>query len=339
MNYGKRPICFGKECGRYDGFVFKYADSLPFEMDDEVLRCASMGEGNTPLIHIDRGLYGKADYLMPTLSFKDRGSVVMMAAAKTMGVKKVVEDSSGNAGASVAAYSGRLGIECDIFVPEKTSSKKISQIEAYGANVHRIKGTRADVTEATIDAVESTGCFYASHVYNPIFQEGTKTYVYEVFEQLGKMPDTLILPVGNGTLLRGAVMALREMVEWRLIDRYPNVVAVQAENCSSITRSFAERSTYVKSIDHSETIAEGIAIANPARGRQILQDLYLVNGHAVSVNDEETLKAQCDMALQGIYVEPTSAVSYAAYMKYVKPCPDLREGITVLPLCGSGLKC
>lgn len=339
LNYGKNPVRFRKVRGRHEGFVFKYVDSLPFEIKDESLKLASMGEGNTPLIHIDRGLYGKADYLMPTLSFKDRGSVVMLAAAKAMGVKKVVEDSSGNAGASIAAYSARLGFECDIFVPEKTSAKKILQIEAYGANVHRIRGTRADVTEAAIDMVESIGCFYASHVYNPMFQEGTKTYVYELFEQLDRMPDTIIVPVGNGTLLCGAVMALREMLEWNLIDRYPNVVAVQVENCSPIARSFAERASCVTPIEPSETVAEGIAIANPARGHQILQDIYSVNGQVVSVNDEETLKAQCDMALQGIYVELTSAVSYAAYMKYVKPYPVLREGITVLPLCGSGLKC
>ncbi len=148
--------------------LWKYIDALPFEKED-VWQEITLGEGDTPLIKIADNVYAKAEYYMPTLSFKDRGAVLLIAIAKKLGIKRVVADSSGNAGTAIAAYGARAGIQCDIFVPESTSSKKIAQIEAHGAVIHKVPGTREDTANAAIAMVENTSAFYASHIYNPSF--------------------------------------------------------------------------------------------------------------------------------------------------------------------------
>lgn len=173
---------------------------------------------------------------MPTLSFKDRGAAVLIAHAKAIGVDRVVQDSSGNAGNSVAAYCGRVGIACDIFVPEGTSDKKIRMIEAHGATAHIIPGNRdhcADVCRAT---AREKQLYYANHVYNPFFYEGTKTYIYETYEQLHRIPEHIFIPVGNGTLFLGIVKGLEHLLQSGLIPHMPQLYLVQSERCQPCSR-------------------------------------------------------------------------------------------------------
>ena len=137
------------------------------------------------------------------------GAAVLIAHCKAIGVDSVVQDSSGNAGNSVAAYSGKAGINCEIFVPEGTSPKKIDMIRAHGATCTVVPGSRDHCADVCRSKVDTDNCYYANHVYNPYFYEGTKTYIYEVFEQLRRMPKHLVIPVGNGTdALQIALMAL-----------------------------------------------------------------------------------------------------------------------------------
>ena len=175
----------------------------------------------TPIVRFDDNVLLKMDYFMPTLSFKDRGAAVLMAHCKSIGVDKVVQDSSGNAGNSVAAYGAKAGIECEIFVPEGTSPKKINMIRAHGATCTVVPGSRDHCADVCRGKVENEGIFYANHVYNPFFYEGTKTYLYEVYEQLGRLPENIIIPVGNGTLYLGVMQALDEFVESGVIDHVP----------------------------------------------------------------------------------------------------------------------
>ena len=165
----------------------------------------------TPIVRFDDDLLLKMDYYMPTLSFKDRGAAVLISHCKAIGVDSVVQDSSGNAGNSVAAYCGRVGIDCEIFVPEGTSPKKIDMIRAHGARVNIVPGTRDHCADVCRARVTEEGKYYANHVYNPFFYEGTKTYIYEVYEQLHRIPENIFLPVGNGTLFLGAVFALEHL--------------------------------------------------------------------------------------------------------------------------------
>ncbi|MEW8973821.1 MAG: threonine synthase [Tissierellaceae bacterium] len=320
--------------------LFRYLRVLPFEEKSILWKDVSMGEGFTPLIPLDRNysnILVKMDYMMPTLSFKDRGAAVLISKAKEFGAKKIVQDSSGNAGNSIAAYANRVNIDCDIYVPEGTSPKKIHMIESHGANVIVVPGTREDTARAALDAVKKGDVFYASHVYNPYFYEGTKTYVYEIFEQLkGDMADTLIIPVGNGTLLLGAYYGLKELLNFGLIEKLPRIIGVQAEGCSPIYKAFGEGKYDVEEVTNTGTKAEGIAIAAPKRGKQILEAIRNTNGDIIIAPEEEILKAQVELARKGLYVEITTAATFAAFFKYIKIHDNL--GKVVLPLCGAGLK-
>ncbi len=338
LEYEKIAIDFNSLTLLNNNSLWKYIDSMPFDKND-CWNEITMGEGNTPLISIDKNLYAKSDYYMPTLSFKDRGAVVLVSMAKKLGVRSVVADSSGNAGTAIAAYGARAGIDCNIFVPASTSNKKIKQIEAHGATIHKVPGTREDTAKAAINMVENSNLFYASHIYNPLFWEGTKTYFYEVFEHFkGVMPDVFIIPVGNGTLLMGAYIAFKEMLSWGLIHKMPKILAVQAENCSPIVKAFNKGSYIVEQCENIGTLAEGIAIAAPARGSEILKAIRETNGDIIGVSEENIATARSTLASKGLYVEITTGANYAGYLTYLQKYPDLKEKTVVLPLCGAGIK-
>ncbi len=315
--------------------LWRYQGVLP-PFRKELIDTLSLGEGMTPLVHLSQRLYGKGDYYMPTLSFKDRGAVMLVAHMKSIGVKRCAIDSSGNGATAVAAYCARADIYCDVFVPSHTSRKKVAQIEAYGANIHLIEGPREASGEAVKRFVEEEGVFYASHIYNPFFFEGTKTYLYELYEQMkGKLPDILIIPVGNGTLLTGAAIALREMLSRKMITSVPRIIAVQAEACAPLSRAFYHTSFPAA---WEQTLAEGIAIAEPARKELLLSILSEFSGEVIEVSEEEIQKSHKSLSRQGVFVEHTSAANHAGYEKLLRSDPSVQELDTVIPLCGAGLK-
>ena len=153
--------------------LWRYREAIPIENDKAII---SFGEGMTPLQKIDlpsgSALF-KFDQLFPSGSYKDRGATVLISQANAIGVSKVVQDSSGNAGCAVANYCASANIDCEIFVPADTSPAKLVQIQLYGAKLSRILGSREDTANAAMEAANST--FYASHVWNPFFYQGTKT--------------------------------------------------------------------------------------------------------------------------------------------------------------------
>jgi len=312
-----------------------------------------MGEGFTPLLAADpglRGLFVKVDYLMPTSSYKDRGAAVLMAKAHELGVRRAVCDSSGNAGVALAAYAARAGIECSVYVPASAKAQKVQQMAEHGAQVHLIQGIREDAAKAAIEAMEQGDVFYASHIYNPFFFQGTKTYAFEIWEQLeGRAPDMLVVPVGNGTLLLGPYYGFQELLAAGLIEHMPRILAVQAENCAPLARAFQERAEVAHPLQNKGTVAEGIAIAAPARSRQILAAVRQTQGTMMTVTEADIVEERRRLARQGLYVEPTAAVASAglsAYLRQSDQMPPLvnrealRTGthIAVIALTGSGLK-
>jgi threonine synthase len=330
--------------------LWRYREALPFALTYEGWRDVTLGEGFTPLVPLDAHgpqILLKVDYLMPTLSFKDRGAAVLIAKAQELGVSRIVADSSGNAGTALAAYAARAGIACDVYVPASASAKKLKQIAAHGATVHAIAGSREDTANAAIAAVEREEVFYASHVYNPFFFQGTKTYAYEIWEQLdGQVPDVVILPVGNGTLLLGAYYGFKDLQKAGMIETIPRFLAIQAEGCAPLARAFERGEEIAASVVNTGTAAEGIAIAAPARSRQILAAVRVTKGTIITVTETAIEQARQEMAKQGWYIEPTAAVNYAGLVKYITQIqgeeldpmgPALHERI-VLPLCGAGLK-
>jgi len=313
--------------------MWRYREALPVDDDAHVV---SFDEGMTPMVPADLGpgtLLLKLEQIFPTGSYKDRGASVLISKAKEMGVARVVEDSSGNAGCAIAAYAARAGIECEILVPDNTSPGKLAQILFYGAALRRIPGSREDTANAALAAAEGT--YYASHSWNPFFFQGTKTFAYEVWEQLGfRAPDALVLPAGNGTLLIGSYIGFRELKESGLVDRMPRHIAVQAKNCAPLLAMFRDNLSAVPAIETQETIAEGVAIAAPVRGKEIVDIVRETKGEVLAVTDEEVEKALVVLGRKGFYVEPTSALPVAAYLKY----SDVRSGSVVAPLTGHGIK-
>jgi threonine synthase len=311
---------------RGDG-LWRYAPSLPVAA--AIGRSLSMGEGGTPLIDAGGGVSFKLEFLSPTLSFKDRGAVVLVAAAIERGAERLIADSSGNAGSAIAAYAARGELECMVFVPAGTSEGKQAQIRAYGASVEVVPGDRTAATEAAIDEVRRTGATYASHVYDPYFLEGTKTFAYELWEQLDHgVPDAVIVPVGHGTLLLGAEKGFRELRQAGLIERMPGLIAVQSERCAPVAAAWDRGSSEPVAIEAQPTVAEGIAIPRPPRGRQILR----ATTSFVTVPEGDILQAQRDLARRGLFVEPTAAVAWAGALRAGA------SGRVVVPLCGAGLK-
>jgi threonine synthase len=178
--------------------------------------------------------------------------------------------------------------------------------------------------------------FYASHVYNPFFYQGTKTYAFELWEQLGCAPDTLILPVGNGTLVLGCYYGFTEIMAAKLIDRLPRIVAVQSSRCNPLAQAFERGSSRVEAVRNLGTAAEGIAIAAPARGNQILEAVRNTGGRIISVSEESIESSRGYLARLGFDVEPTSAINIAAFTDFPELFSDSET--VVVPLCGAGLK-
>ena len=305
-------------------------------LDGDSWQSITLGEGMTPVVRLDEDVLLKMDYFMPTLSFKDRGAAVLISHCKAIGVDKVVQDSSGNAGNSVAAYCAKAGIACEIFVPEGTSPKKIDMIRAHGAVCTVVPGTRDHCAEVCRAKVEHDDVYYANHVYNPFFYEGTKTYIYETYEQLGRIPANIVIPVGNGTLFLGAMYALEHLLRSGVIDRMPQVIALQSENCDPLLRASASGSDTPAGVVPSPTLAEGIAIGKPMRGKEILALCRKHNVRFVHAPEGKILAARAALAQKGIYCEHTTAANYAAYLEYCRIYGKTSD--CLITMCGAGLK-
>lgn len=314
--------------------LFRYKEFIPLKGDS--YKTISLGEGLSPIVNFDDNVLLKMDYLMPTLSYKDRGAAVLISNCKDIGVKSVVQDSSGNAGNSVAAYAAKGEIECEIFVPQGTSPKKIDMIKAHGAKVNVVPGSRDNCADVCRQKVTDEGAYYANHVYNPMFYEGTKTYIFEVFEQLNRIPSYIFLPVGNGTLYLGVIRGLEELMRGGYIKKFPKIIAVQSEYCDPLYQSFVNNSTIPTDVEPKTTLAEGIAIGKPARGKEILEYGKKYDVEFVIAPEEKILEARSKLAKKGIYVEHTTSAIFAAYLNYVENNGEIKD--VLIPLTGAGLK-
>lgn len=318
--------------------LWRYRRLLPL---DPGWQPVTLGEGATPLLPLTwagRRFACKVEGVSPTGSFKDRGAAVLVTALCGLGIRRAVEDSSGNAGASLAAYAARAGIACEICVPNTAAGPKLAQMEAHGAEVIEIKGKREYAALAAW-AAAAHGAYYASHVFNPFFLAGTETLAFELWEQLGnRAPESVVLPVGNGSLLLGLYHGFGRLLAAGLVERLPRLVAVQAAACAPIYHAFHAGQLAVEPAPRDPTVASGLAIAQPARGSQILAALRDTQGTALCVSEEAILQARDDLARCGFYVEETSAVTVAGLEELVELTAETPGETTVVVLTGHGLK-
>ncbi|BCU68934.1 pyridoxal-phosphate dependent enzyme [Stygiolobus caldivivus] len=279
----------------------------------------SLGEGNTPLLKVGK-LRFKLDFLNPTGSYKDRGSVTLISYLKQVGIKDISEDSSGNAGASISAYSAAAGINATIFVPENAKGSKLRQIESYGAKVVKVKGSRDDVMKAAM----GSGKYYASHILQPFFRDGIRTLAYEIISQY-KDTREIVIPVSAGTLLLGLYEGLTHLLRSGIIEEKPKIIAVQTEQVMPLCASF-HKIPYTPP-EKVDSIADALVSTQPV----LLPEMMKAIDECVVVKEEEILRSWKDLARMGLLVEYSSATVLAGSEKV-----DLQD--PVLVLTGSGLK-
>jgi threonine synthase len=300
----------------------------------------SLGEGLTPLVTRNwrgTGVHFKLESQMPTGSFKDRGTAVMINHLIEVGVGPIHEDSSGNAGASIATYAAAAGIPCRIYVPAAAPRGKLVQIAVSGADVRAIPGSRQDVTEAALGATGES--FYASHNWHPYFIEGTKTLAFELWEQLGfRLPDNILVPTGYGSNILGLERGFDELEKSGEITARPRLFAVQAANCAAFAAAWEAGEDRFVGFAALPTIADGIATPKPVRITEVLQAVRRSKGGVVAVAEEEIVPALTALGRLGLFVEPTAATGAAALTRLLGDGTIRPDQTTIVVLTGTGLK-
>jgi threonine synthase len=323
--------------------IWRWRHALGLPPDAEPV---SLGEGNTPLVPAQafgRDVFFKCEYQNPTGSFKDRGSALIAAWLKLRGMEQAVEDSSGNAGASFAAYAARTGIRARIFVPASASGPKRTQIEAYGADLVPVPGSRSDVADAVRRAAGGKVA-YASHAWLPFNLPGYATAAYEIFEQLGKrLPGAVIVPAGQGGFLLGLSRGFDVLrVANNVISKptktgnnnQPKMIGVQARACAPLWALFTAGCEGLGFVAENPTLAEGVRVRQPLRGAAVLGAAAAGSGSVCAVDEDEILPGRDALARLGFHVEPTSAIVWSALRQTIHALPDP----VVVILTGSGLK-
>ncbi len=315
----KAPKTSWKALHSKDFNVWRYESFLP-----HVQHCISLDEGHTPLVRQGE-LFFKLEGCNPTGSFKDRGSTIELSLAD----KPVVCASTGNMGASVAAYCAKAGLDCTIVLPKGTPEQKVRQIKIFGAKVEKVSGHYTHAVEHATKSAHHTNSRLAGDY--ALRREGEKTVVFEIIDQLEGAPDRIICPMGNGTLISAVWQGIIDFKNAGLIRKIPQLIGVQAAGCSPIADAFASQ-TPIKPVT-PRTIASAVACGNPLDGLLALRALAQSGGAALKVTDKELISARKKLARgYGIDGEPSAILPFAAYQRMKS------KGRTVLVVTGNGLK-
>lgn len=313
---------------------WKYWAFMPVK---DLSKCISMGEGGTPLLENKRlsktgRLFIKYEAANPTGSFKDRGSALEITKAIEFKKKKVALASTGNMGASMAAYAAFAGIECKVFIPDIVGKEKITQIKAYGAQTIPVAGDYSVAMRRAEEFVMSNIDSFLTGDY-PWRSEGTKTIGFEIADQLyWNVPDHIVVPIGNGTLIWSIYEAFRELTLVGITDKIPRITGVQVENCAPVADAWENNLKEIIPVRNPRTIATAIACGDPIDGLAALRAIRDSGGFAIKITDNEALLARNLLSHNGIFVEPSGAVAYAGYLK------NKLEGTVVCIATGHGLK-
>lgn len=295
----------------------------------------TLGEGGTPLVagDADGRLSYKLDFLQPTQSYKDRGFATLFTRLRAEGVRAVVEDSSGNAGASAAAYGAAAGIAVTLCLPATpVAAARRAQAAAYGAVLDTLAPTRA-AAAARAAALAADGAVHASHVHHPAYLAGQQSLAFELWEDLGGVPDDVVVPLGHGGLLLSLALGFAALAAGGVIGRPPRLHGVQAAAAAPLAAAFARGEAGAAPVAVGPTLATGIAIADPPRGAAVLAAVRACGGTVRAVDEAAIDAAHRSLARRGLYVEPTSAV-----VEPVARALAAGGSRVVAVLTGSGLK-
>jgi threonine synthase len=342
--------------------LWRYAAAFPFACADPI----TLGEGCTPLVRRpfagSSNVLFKCEWCNPTCSFKDRGTTVMLSLLRQQGVTNVLEDSSGNGGASVACYAAAGGLQATIMAPSSTAPAKTVAMRAHGAAVELIPGSRQATADAAVAAHGRGGdLFYASHNWHPFFLQGTKTIAYEIWEDLGfAAPDNIIIPSGAGSNILGCDLGFSELLGRREIAKLPRLFCAQPLLCSPIATAILDeleeddgQSPPCGGVANAarkgpppsdawnvptKTMAEGTSIARPVRLAECVEAVVRSGGGAVRVTEAQISDATFALAKLGLYTEPTCAQAAAAYETLLASGKVRADETTVIILTSTGVK-
>ena len=324
--------------------VWRYRELLPVPRGAVPI---SLGEGATPLTRLNRieelrgvSVFAKNEGVNPTGSFKDRGMTVAVTLARSIGARAVVVASTGNTASSAAAYAARAGMKAVIVVPRgRIALGKLAQSILYGAVIVEIEGSFDKALEAVMEATRRNRQLYPLNSFNPWRLEGQKTIAFEMVEQLGFVPDWVIVPVGNAGNISAIWKGFRELHRYGLIDRLPRLAGVQASGAAPLASAWRRGLREPVVFEHPETVATAIRIGKPINWPKALRAVEESNGIFIDVSDEEILSAQRLLARrEGIAVEPASAASLAGLLRLAGDSFIERGETAVIVLTGHGLK-
>ncbi len=314
-------------------------DLLPIE---SLASFPALNVGDTPLYDISTNLglsdgncklYAKDDSQNPTFSYKDRASALVSAFAKEQGIDSIVAASTGNAGSSIAGICANQNQKAIVFVPASAPEAKLTQIQLYGAELVRVKGTYDQAFDESLKYSEETDCFNRNTGYNPLTVEGKKTSAFELANELESI-DRVFVPVGDGVIISGVFKGFEDLVKCGVISKFPEIIAVQSKQSSNLINNLCT-DKFIS--EECTTAADSISVAIPRNFYMARDYISRYNCRTVLVSDPEILKASSELCSKtGLFSEPAGATSYAGFKRFSEIYDN--SGINVILLTGSGLK-
>jgi threonine synthase len=333
--------------------IFRYAALLPVANPGPSF---PLRIGGTPLYAAKRlgesvglgNLFLKDDTVNPSASIKDRASAIALQRALDTGVETVAVASTGNAGSSTACLAAAMGLRAVVFVPDNAPVAKLTQSLAYGATVLAVRGNYDDAYDLCLRASQEFGWYNRSTGFNPFTREGKKTCSFEIWEQLGRVPDRVIVPTGDGNILSGIWKGWSDLHAAGLIDRLPRIDCAQADASAAISLAVNRlragagepdwKSFKLADVD-AATVADSIAVDRPRDGLAAVKAVIESGGETVTVPDAEILNCIREIAgASGIFAEPAAAASWAAAKRMVREKKIAGDELVVCLMTGNGLK-
>ncbi len=325
-----------------DADLWRWRELLPVRRTENIV---SLGEIETPLVPIPvsggRNVLVKDEGRLPTGSFKARGLVMAVAMAKELGVTKIAMPTNGNAGAALAAYASRVGIETVVFCPDDTPEINVREIARQGARVYRVNGLFAECGAIVGKGAAEGRWFDFSTLKEPYRIEGKKTMGLELAAQFGwRLPKAIFYPTGGGTGLIGMWKAFAELEElgWIGSER-PKMFAIQASGCAPIVKAFEAGEEHAERWEDAHTIAAGIRVPKAVGDFLILRAVRESGGRALAVDDAAIVAAVDDCARgDGLLLCPEGGATLAAYRGALAEGLVDEDDQVVLFNCATGLK-
>lgn len=316
--------------------MWRYREMLPVAEDEQPI---SLGEGATPLLECGRlakelnvaALYVKDEAQNPTGSFKARGMSVAVTAAKRLGARSLVAPSAGNAGGALAAYGARAGLPVRVYVPRDTPALLLEEMEGYGTQVVLVDGLIDDAGRFAAEHARDSGAFNVATFREPYRIEGKKTMGYELVEQLGGVPGTIVYPTGGGTGLVAMWKAFEELERLGWIDaRRPTMISVQARGCAPIVDAFERGEESAARVENARTIVWGLRVPGGIGDRLTLRALRESRGRAIAVSDERALAGMDELhRTEGIDATEEGGATLAALRDLLGAGSELAEPIVL----------